>query len=561
MQLLPTENTDAIHLYVWSGEAESARALVDQHYPGVEISEFPHRKLRESSILGRLRLLRAFRGHVIVFYFHSLAALQYRQMLGCMHLLHRCDETVLCDSGNQWESIRSVKVLRSIPGIVFRILLDCKTLVFWRLYLQVRSIHSEPAASALGNNGLGIAYLLPSPQAVGSSGGAISHIRGVLSGLQSIGETCRVFSGTPVEQDSFKNVLVTAPNRPYFFWESDLLAYNDVFVKQVQQQLLNDRPRFLYQRHSRFSIAGALLSSRLKIPLILEYNGPQRWIADHWDPTLFRGLVGLCEDVSLRSAARIIVVSDALKAELLDRGIPEDRIRVNPNGVDPNYFYPGCGKGRGRAELAAKPDEVLIGFVGSFSLWHGIEVLQQAIVTLLSNPRPCRLRFVLMGGGLLQGEMRTALTEYERAGDVIFTGLLPPGKVADFLDAADILVSPHIPNPDGTRFFGSPTKLFEYMAMGKAIVGSRLEQIAEVLEHDRTAWLVTPGDVNELAEAIRFLASNPLKRKELGAAARQCAVEFHSWARNVAWALSDLPSRTKQSGAFLEAPKSSALTQ
>ncbi len=85
----------------------------------------------------------------------------------------------------------------------------------------------------------------------------------------------------------------------------------------------------------------------------------------------------------------------------------------------------------------------------------------------------------------------------------MFTGSLPREKVVEYLDASDILVSPHIPMPDGSRFFGSPTKLFEYMAMGKGIVASRLEQLAEVLEHDQTALLVTPGNVEELAEAIR----------------------------------------------------------
>ena len=97
--------------------------------------------------------------------------------------------------------------------------------------------------------------------------------------------------------------------------------------------------------------------------------------------------------------------------------------------------------------------------------------------------------------------------------------------------------------PDGSRFFGSPTKLFEYMAMGKSIVASRLEQLAEVLEHDQTAWLVTPGDVDELAEAILRLALDPAKREALGAAARRAAVERHSWAQNVSWALSDMPAR------------------
>jgi glycosyltransferase involved in cell wall biosynthesis len=149
-----------------------------------------------------------------------------------------------------------------------------------------------------------------------------------------------------------------------------------------------------------------------------------------------------------------------------------------------------------------------------------------------------------MGDGLLHAEMRSALAEYEKSGEVIFTGPLLRHQVAEYLDACDVLVSPHVPMPDGSRFFGSPTKLFEYMAMGKGIVASRLEQLAEVLEHDRTALLVTPGDVDELAEAILDLAVNPEKRGALGAAARRAAVERHSWSRNVSSALSDMPRTT-----------------
>ena len=67
-----------------------------------------------------------------------------------------------------------------------------------------------------------------------------------------------------------------------------------------------------------------------------------------------------------------------------------------------------------------EPDEVLVGFAGSFSLWHGIEILEQAIVRLLSEPSTHRLRFVLMGNGLLHGEMRSALAAYEKTerGDI-----------------------------------------------------------------------------------------------------------------------------------------------
>jgi glycosyltransferase involved in cell wall biosynthesis len=78
------------------------------------------------------------------------------------------------------------------------------------------------------------------------------------------------------------------------------------------------------------------------------------------------------------------------------------------------------------------------------------------------------------------------------------------------------------------------------MAMGKAIVASRLDQIAEILKHDETAYLVTPGNAEELAAAISHLASQPVKRDALGTSARRTAVERHSWSQNAAHALENL---------------------
>ena len=422
---------DLVYLYVWSGDAQRARDLVSSRYPGIEIREFPHRRLRESTFMERIRLLRGFRGRAIVFHFQSLGDQKYRQILECIHFLHRCRESVFCDSGGCWEPRRTIHILRSAPGVFFTILLDLNILFFWWWYLQFLLVRALPAQGQISKGEL--AYLIPSPTDLGSQGGAISHIRGFLYALKAGGETCRVFSGTALAQDAFENEIVAAPKRHHFFWEAGLLPYNFLFARGVEEHLASAVPRAFYQRHCRFSIAGALLSRHLKVPLILEYNGPEVWIADHWDPTAFRSWVKLCEELTLRSAARIIVVSEVLREGLIERGIQPDRIRVNPNGVDPNYFYPGRGREAGRTELGVGPDDVLVGFVGSFSLWHGIEILQQAIVRLLRTRPPCRLRFVLMGHGLLHEGMRDALAAYERSGEVFFTGLLPRDKVAQYL--------------------------------------------------------------------------------------------------------------------------------
>ena len=107
--------------------------------------------------------------------------------------------------------------------------------------------------------------------------------------------------------------------------------------------------------------------------------------------------------------------------------------------------------------------------------------------------------------------------------------------------SCDIVVSPHAP-VEG--FVGSPMKIFEYMASGRAIVASRLEQIGEVLEHERTAILVEPGDVTELAKALGRLADDPELRQRLGRAAQAAARERHTWRRRMEALLDRLGSDT-----------------
>ena len=80
-------------------------------------------------------------------------------------------------------------------------------------------------------------------------------------------------------------------------------------------------------------------------------------------------------------------------------------------------------------------------------------------------------------------DVKEILGEFLSSSFVCLTGIVPQKDAPKYLVASDILVSPHIPNADGSRFFGSPTKLFEYMAMGKAIIASDLEQIGEILKN------------------------------------------------------------------------------
>jgi glycosyltransferase involved in cell wall biosynthesis len=135
----------------------------------------------------------------------------------------------------------------------------------------------------------------------------------------------------------------------------------------------------------------------------------------------------------------------------------------------------------------------------------------------------------MIGDGVRMPDVKRALDASGVRDLTVLAGAVPQQDGPRYLAASDILASPHVPNPDGTPFFGSPTKLFEYMAMGKGIVASDLDQIGDILEHGRAARMVEPGNIDSLVEGLADLIDHPERAASLGAEARRFAVERHTW--------------------------------
>jgi glycosyltransferase involved in cell wall biosynthesis len=381
-----------------------------------------------------------------------------------------------------------------------------------------------------------LVYLLP---AVGSSsgiGGSVTHAHGVIRALRNEGVAVEAFTTSAAIAETARREA-----QPPCEWHAvptsrfakavgaSAAAAGDAALMLAALGAVRSADA-IYQRHTRYSLIGALLAHLTGKPLILEYNSPAEFGARHWSstPTRFSGGIGRCEDASLAAAARIIVVSEIAKRSLVERGIASERIVVNPNGVDAARFSTGDASIRHR--LGIDDESVVAGFVGSFGPWHGAPVLARAFAKVAS--RAPHLRLLLVGDGQELPPTLEILRDADLEDRTTVVGQVPPTAVPSYVDACDVLVAPHVPLPDAVEFFGSPTKLFEYMAAGKAIVASRLGQIGDVLEHGVTAWMVEPGSVDELGEALVAVAADPKLRGELGAKARRQASEHHSWQLN-----------------------------
>ena len=377
------------------------------------------------------------------------------------------------------------------------------------------------------------------------SGGSVGHTAGVINALKDQVKL-NVKSNDKLEGVKNKVEIILPGLLKYIPLRFGELLYNYKVIRTISSDI--DNINCIYQRYSGLTFSGIYIAKNNKIPIILEYNSSDVWKLQNWSvqgntiQTLAARAINLIklpivkyiEKYNLKNANIIIVVSQALKESLIKIGIPEKKILVNYNGVDPEKYNPSISGKEVRVRYNLQKYNV-IGFIGTFGQWHGVVEMAKAI-DLFYRLYPTRnndVKFLLVGDGRLMPEVKKILNASEFKKNVVITGLIPQQEGPKYLAACDVLLSPHIKNPDGTKFFGSPTKLFEYMAMGKPIIASNLDQIGDILSHEETALLVKPGNSKELAVAIHELLDNSQLRKKIGTKARKEVIRKYTWDINV----------------------------
>lgn len=363
--------------------------------------------------------------------------------------------------------------------------------------------------------------------------GAVAHTEGVVNAMVASGFHVSVISTHPMPFiKSTKEKIVCSP-AGLFTGMSELeeVEYNGPLFSFLNQTFPN--PDFVYQRYGRNNYAGLKYARSCGVPFVLEYNGSEVWMSRNWGhPLRYERLSEMIESFVLRNADLVVGNAEAFKKELEERGVNSNRILIIPNGVDPDRFSPTIIDGTPvRDQLHVKDSEVLVSFVGTFGPWHGAEVLAKSIKETISQNR--NIKYMFVGTGERMSCVKGIVSDDDVVDNTIFTGFVSRDMVGSYMAASDILVSPQVPNPDGTPFFGSPTKLFEYMAMGKAIVASRLDQMGRILKDGEDAVLFHPGDPHSLSMAIISLASNKGLRDMLGQNARVKVINQFSWDRHI----------------------------
>lgn len=522
-----------IVLLVLSGNAGHARDWLLKKYPAASIENVPREQLESGSWSHRLNSLRSLRPDIFAVATERLIWQRGQNAMLLFGAMGGAGRVVLVDArGDSREETRAGILARLPARLTSEATASARAIAKSKSRLKElerivvdRSSHfmaqtSEP---------LRIAYLRSTPSPGSAAGGAATHINGFVNAASKLGAEVGVVSNDYIAGLDETKLTLIDPEPIGTTRAAFDLRNNLIFSAGVLREIESNTADLIYQRYGRFTWAGVEASLRARVPLFLEYNGSEVWIGKHWDMSGMIPLLERFERLNLNAAARIFVVSEVERRNLLRLGIADEKIIVNPNGVDTEKFRPDIGGAAARQELGMGEGEILAGFVGTFGPWHGVLTLAEAI-TMMPDDR--KVRFLLVGAGRFRDEVERIVRAAGREDRVIFSGHLEHERVPPLLDACDILLSPHVPLEDGSEFFGSPTKLFEYMAMGKAIVASRLGQIGEVLTDEESGLLIEPGNARQLAEAIVRVSESRELRERLGGAARRAAVERHTWKQN-----------------------------
>lgn len=364
------------------------------------------------------------------------------------------------------------------------------------------------------------------------SGGMVAHSTGVLNALAKQYGQFKVYTTDYISSEvrvkdihhiSMKGYHDFAELRKLYF---NFSAYHDIYGIQKEEM-----PAFIYQRCALDNFMGLQLSFKYRVPFVLEFNSSEIWTARNWGGGLkYKDLAERIENLNLNKADLIVCVSDALKEELMERGIESKKILVDYNGVDTERYSPAISGEEIRLKYGLE-NKIVIGFCGSFGVFHGAVKLAESYAELMHRNESYKRKvsLLMIGEGETLSEVKRVLKRFRIGDSVNFAGSIPFEKVSSYLAACDILVAPHVRNKDGSNFFGSPTKLFEYMAMGKAIAASDLGQIGEILRNEENALLFEPGNVKDMSDKLALLIESAELREKLGQSARNDAADKYTW--------------------------------
>ena len=301
---------------------------------------------------------------------------------------------------------------------------------------------------------------------------------------------------------------------------------------QVAQQL---KPDLLHAHSPVLNAIPALRVGRqLGIPVVYEVRAFWEDAAvDHGttlEGSLRYRLTRRLETHALRNAQHVFTICEGLRSDIVARGIPASKVTVIPNAVDIEAFDLG-----GQPDLALKTrlgmdGKTVVGFIGSFYAYEGLDLLLQSMPQLLKL-RP-DVRVLLVGGGPQDDTLKAQARTLGIADQVVFTGRVPHSEVQRYYDLIDILAYPR--HSMRLTDLVTPLKPLEAMAQGRVLIASDVGGHKELIRDGETGVLFKAGSAESLVAAFDGLIGQSERWPQIRRAGRAFVEGERNWRNSVA---------------------------
>ncbi len=351
-----------------------------------------------------------------------------------------------------------------------------------------------------------------------SKDGQAVHIDEMIHALREQGHEVRVVApgmggdaagpGAPADMGAEAGWVKGLRERlPKSLYELLELGYSLVAYRRLARAAREFQPDVVYERYNLFLLSGLMLKWRLRLPLLLEVNAPLVQERMRFGGLGLPWLGHWAERLVWRGADVVLPVTEVLADLVRARGVPTERIVVIPNGINEAHFAQAPSPAQAKDALGWG-DALVLGFTGFVRDWHGVD---KVLRWLASGQAPAHARLLMVGDGPARADLEALARELGLADRVRFTGVVPREQVPAFVAAFDIALQPAV------VAYASPLKLFEYLALGKAVVGPRQPNLEEVLTHGDNAVLFDPQQPGGLEAALTALCQDRALRDRIAA--------------------------------------------
>ena len=360
-----------------------------------------------------------------------------------------------------------------------------------------------------------------------SKDGQAVHIEEMIKAMRKLGPHVIVAAPAGAEAQEFgassgwvDRIRAQLPKAIYELLE---LGYSLAAYRRLATLARTHQPDFIYERYNLYLLAGVWLHRRFNLPLLLEVNAPLADERNRYGGLAFPRLARRIESWTWRGADRVLPVTRVLGDYVRRAGVPDACIHVIPNGINQEHFDAAPDNASAKARLGLEGRTVL-GFTGFVRDWHGID---RVIDWMARHQNDARVHLLMVGDGPVRTDLESQARRLGIAEQVTFTGLVHRDRVPEMVAAFDIALQPAVTD------YASPLKLFEYLALGKAVIAPKEPNLMEVLRDGENARLFDGRAPGAFEAALDELLTDADLRGRLGKGARRSIDEQHlTWVEN-----------------------------